>query len=268
MKYGRAEVRGKARLGLGIRFEPQGPASYSGLVAFRHFFSFVGVGERLWGCFRHLGTNPIYGHHVFMILSVVHLIIGHRRLRDMDAYRDDGMVKRIPGPERLPDVSTVSRSLAGADAQSVEKVQNESRRPVIERLAHERFSRITLDYDGSVSGTGRHAEGTAVGFNRKKKGARSCHPLFCTIARTDQVLDVHHRPGNIHDSNMAITFISHRMNQVRPCLPHAKIETRIDRAFLNETIVQQLHSSEAQFTTSVPFERFSVLKDLIEGRKK
>ena len=106
------------------------------------------------------------------------------------------MVKRILGLKRLPDVSTVSRSLAAADEKSVGKVRNESRRFVLERLAREGFSRVTLDYDGSVLSTGRHAEGTAVGFNRKRKGARSYYPLFCTIVQTDQVLDVHHRPGN------------------------------------------------------------------------
>ena len=225
MKYGRTDVRGKARLGLDIRFEPQNLTSYSGPIVFRHLFPLLGVGERLWGCFRHLRANPIYGHHVVMMLLVVHLIIGHRQLRDMDSYRDDGMVRRIPGPERLPDVSTVSRSPAGADAESVAKVRSESRRPVMERLVREGFSRVTLDYDGSVSGTGRHAEGTAVGFNRKKKGARSHHPLFCTIARTDRVLDVLHRPGNVHDSNGADAFISHRMSQVTLCLPYAKVET-------------------------------------------
>ena len=115
MKHSRADVRGKARLGPGIRFEPQGPASYSGPVVFQYLFPLLGVGERLWGCFRHLKTNPIYDHHVVMMLLTVHPIIGHRRLRDMDSYRDDGMVKRILGPERLPDVSTVSRSLAAAD---------------------------------------------------------------------------------------------------------------------------------------------------------
>ena len=59
--------------------------------------------------------QPIYGYHVIMMLLVVHLTIGPRRLRDMDAYRDDGMVKRIFDLERLTDVSTVSCFLADAD---------------------------------------------------------------------------------------------------------------------------------------------------------
>ena len=268
MKHSRADVRGKARPGLDIRFEPQSLTSYSGLIVFQHLFSLIGVKERLWRCFRHLKDNPIYGHHMIMMLLVVHLIIGHRRLRDVDYYRDDEMVKRVLGLKRLPDVSTVSRSLANADEQSVAKVRSESRRLVTERLVHEKCSRVTLDYDGSVLSTGRHAEGTAVGFNKKKKGARSYYPLFCTIAQTDQVLDVHHRPGNVHDSNGADAFIDHCVSHVRSCLPRAKVETRIDSAFFNETITQRLHSLGVAFTISVPFERFADLKGLVEGRKR
>ena len=73
---------------------------------------------------------------------------------------------------------------------------------------------------------------------------------------------------NVHDSNGADTFIGHRMSQVCSCLPRARIETRIDSAFLNETVAQQLHSSEVEFTASVPFERFPVLKGLIESEKR
>ena len=50
--------------------------------------------------------------------------------------------------------------------------------PEIAGLVRERLPRITLDFDGSVLSTQGHAEGTAVGFNPKKKGARSYYPLF------------------------------------------------------------------------------------------
>jgi len=68
-------------------------------------------------------------------------------------------------------------------------------------------TRVTLEFDGSVIGTGRYAEGTAVGFNRKKKGQRSHYPLRCSVAQTGQVLDMLQRPGNVHDSNGAQAFI-------------------------------------------------------------
>jgi hypothetical protein len=85
----------------------------------------IGIKEQLWGCFRHLKGGLIYSRHVIMMLWVVHLIIGHRKLRDVDYYRDDEMVKRVLGLKRLPDMCTLSRSLRSADELSVEKVQAE-----------------------------------------------------------------------------------------------------------------------------------------------
>ena len=268
MKLSRTAVRGKATLGMEVRFEPQKLTSYSGLILFQCFFSHLGLKERLGRCFRHLKANPIYGHHVVLLLLVVHLIIGHRQLQDLAYYRDDELVRRLLGLKRLPDVSTVSRSLKSADACSVDNVRAESRTVVIERLVAEGFATITLDFDGSVLSTGRHAEGTAVGFNKKKKGARSYYPLFCTVAQTDQVLDVHHRPGNVHDSKGADAFIERCVCTVRASLPRARIEVRMDSAFFSRDIIDRLHSLGVTFTVSVPFERLAELKGMIEGRQR
>jgi hypothetical protein len=56
------------------------------------------------------------------------------------------------------------------DQQSFDNVRNLSRSLVIEGLQREWFPRLTLDFDGSVQSTKGHAEGTAVGFNKVKKG--------------------------------------------------------------------------------------------------
>jgi len=131
------------------------------------------------------------------------------------------------------------------------------------------LSRITLDFDGSVYyTTGRSIEGTAVGFNKKKKGARSYYPLFCTIAQTGQVFDIHHRPGNVHDSNGAKEFIKQCVDFIREALPNIKIEIRMDSAFFSEDIVFMLDDSSIELTTSVPFERFAELKAMIENKTR
>jgi hypothetical protein len=95
--------------------------------------------------------------------------------------------------------------------------------------------RITLDFDGPVIGTGRFAEGTTSGFNRKKKGQRSYYLLFCTLAQTGQVLAVLHRSGNVHDSNGAEAFILQCIEQVKQAAPNTRIEVRMDGAFFSDT---------------------------------
>jgi hypothetical protein len=135
-------------------------------------------------------------------------------------------------------------------------------------LVEEQLARVTMDFDGSVLSTGRHAEGTAIGFNKKKKGARSYYPLFCTVAQTAQILDLHHRPGNVHDSNGAGPFIAACIERTRSSLPQAFLEARIDSAFFNEDQLVALDREEVEFTASVPFERFTKLKGIIECRQR
>ena len=179
------------------------------------------------------------------------------------------MVKRLLGLNRIPDVATVSRALANVDGESIERIRQLCRAMVIERLRQITLYRLTLDFDGSVSSTqGRGVEGTAVGFNKKKKGARSYYPLFCTIAQTGQVFDVYHRPGNVHDSHEAKGFLLDCIRILRQELPWVKIEIRMDSAFFSDEIVTLLDGLDVEFTLSVPFERFVELKRMIEGRRR
>jgi hypothetical protein len=252
-----------------IRFEEQRLTSFAGLVVFQGLFKELAIKQKLQNCFSHLKVSPIFGHHLIALCLIVHLLLGYRKLRDMDYYRDDPMVKRVLGVTRLPDVSTVSRSLARVDQDSVEKIRQMCRRWVLERLLRTGFSRLTLDFDGVVFSTqGRGREGTAVGFNRKKKGARSYYPLFCTVAQTGQVFDVYHRPGNVHDSNGAKEFVLQCIERIREVLPYVTIEVRMDGAFFSDEMVGLLDGTGIEFTLSVPFERFVELKGLIEQRQR
>jgi hypothetical protein len=155
------------------------------------------------------------------------------------------------------------------DGESIEGIRQLCRVLVIERLRKIGLYRLTLDFDGSVCSTqGRGVEGTAVGFNRKKKGARSYYPLFCTLAQTGQVFDVYHRPGNVHDSHGAKGFLLECIGILRQELPWVKIEVRMDSAFFSDEIVTLLDGLGVEFTLSVPFERFAELKKMIEERKR
>lgn len=200
-----------------------------------------------------------------VLLLIVHLLLGFRRLREIDYIRDDPLVLRIMGLRRIPDVSTVSRALAKMEPRSVANVRRLARSMVIDGLKRECFPRLTMDFDGSVQSTKGHAEGTAVGFNKKKKGARSYIPLFCTIAQTGQFFDVLHRSGNVHDSNGAAEFMMNCFRKARAEIKPAIVESRMDSAFFNENIISKLNGDNIRFTASVPFARFTELKEKVES---
>jgi hypothetical protein len=268
MKCSRREVRGKAHALPTLKFENQSLTSFAGLVVFQQFFAILQLKVRLARCFAHQTTGKVYSRATLFLQLVLHLLLGYRELRDSHYYRDDPLVKRLLGLRRLPDAATLSRMLKEADAKSVENLRRLLRELLFERLMNLGLSRITLDFDGSVQSTTRRAEGTAVGFNKKKKGARSYYPLFCTIAQTGQVLDFLHRSGNVHDSHGAREFILACVQAVRDVLPGVVIEVRMDSAFFSDEIIVALDDARIEFTVSVPFERFVELKGKIEARRR
>lgn len=268
MKCSRRQVRGKAYAAPQLKFENQSLTSFAGLVVLQQFFAAIRLRARLASCFAHQTAGKVFSRGILFLQLVLHLLLGYRELRDSRYYQDDPLVKRLLGLKRLPDAATLSRMLKEADPKSVENLRRLLRELLFERLVRLGLPRITLDFDGSVLSTMRHAEGTAVGFNKKKKGARSYYPLFCTIAQTGQVLDFLHRSGNVHDSHGAREFIVACIQRVREALPGVVIEVRMDSAFFSDEIVMALADAGIEFTVSVPFERFVELKGKIEGRKR
>ncbi len=268
MKCSRREVLGKAHALPELKFESQSLTSFSGLVVFQRFFTILRLKARLARCFAHQTAGKVFSRATLFLQLVLHLLFGYRELRDSRYYQDDPLVKRFLGLRRLPDVATLSRMLKEADPKSVQNLRQLMKDLLFERLVTLGLARITLDFDGSVQSTTRRAEGTAVGFNKKKKGARSYYPLFCTIAQTGQVLDFLHRSGNVHDSHGAREFILACVEAVREALPGVRIEVRMDSAFFSDEIVMALDDARIEFTVSVPFERFMELKGKIEGRKR
>lgn len=269
MKVSRKAARSTVHSIPEIRFEDQDLSSFSGVVLLQRLFQVLGLKESLRGCFRHLGSSGSYGLHSVFLVLVLHVFLGWRRLRDLTYYHDDPLVRRALGLKRLPSVSCVSRSLRSMDERSVERVASVSEELVLQRLDQEDFRTLTVDFDGSVISTrGAKTEGTAVGFNPKKKGGRSYYPLFATVAQTGQVLRTLHRPGNVHDSRGAAEFAQNVFLSLRKRFPGTRLEARLDSAHFSEKTLIWLDGEGVEFTISVPFERLTELKEMVTKRKR
>ncbi len=242
MKSGKSQIHATFYKIPEIRFEDQKLTSFSGLLIFQLLFKRINLRQRLKKCFAYLKGSPVFGHHLVVMPLIVHLPPGFRRSRETDRYRDDPPVLRITGLRKIPDVSAISRALSTMDDQGVENFRTLSQSPVIQGIDREQFYRQTSDFDGSVLSTERHAEGTAVGFNKVKKGARGYYPLFCTAALTGLFFDVRHRPGNVHDSNGAARFMPDCIKKAESPLSVSVIESRMDSAFSDRNIISMSDS--------------------------
>ena len=178
-----------------IKFQDANLTSFAGIILFQALFKKLHLKQKIAKCFQHLQFSPSYRLACIFQILVVHVLLGFRRLRELAYYKDDSMVLRTVGLKRMPEVSTITRSLNHLDNPSYEAVRALCRQLVLDRLAVSNFSTLTADFDGSVIWTqSRNTEGTAIGYNAKRRGARGYYPLFATLAQTGQVFDLEHRP--------------------------------------------------------------------------
>ncbi len=267
MRVSRKDVTSATHAIPEIRFEEQELTSFGGLVMFQALLQATDLRARLRAAVRHLPSGGGYCPSRITLLMIVHLFIGWRRLRDVDYYRDDPLVKRVVGLERMPSVSTLSRRLTEFDEESVGNLRGLLRGIVAERAISASPRRLTVDFDGSVVSTkARGIEGTAVGYNSKSKGSRSYYPLFAVMAQTGQVYDLLHRAGNTHDSRDALDFILTCERNLRSQGFEGTYEVRIDGAHYSDATCTGLNDAGIEFSVSVPFERLPELKAIIEKR--
>ena len=127
---------------------------------------------------------------------------------------------------------------------------------------------FNLDFGGSVQSSRGHIEGTAIKFNKAKKGARSYYSLFCTVVKTKQFFALHHRPGNGNDFNGAKAFTLGCLLDAKTMLSPAVLELCIDSILFSQDILTVFQNNKLIFTTSVPFERLLQLNQMVERRQR
>ena len=267
MKVPKSSIYNKKRCAAEVKFEADGGqlTAFSGLIVFAALFRRLGLASKVGLACPDTGGRLYTKACIFRWLTV-HVLLGCSKLRDCDNYRSDPMVLRTLGVDRIPSVPTASRVLREFTERDVSRLGDMVSEMVTDRLLAAGCATLTLDFDGTVLSTSRHAEGSAVGFNKQKKGARSYYPLVCVAAQSGQVFDLLHRSGNVHDSNGAPAFVESCVKRAREGVPGAKIEARLDSAFFSDEMITLLEKLGIEYTISVPFERFAELKTQIESR--
>lgn len=267
MKVPKSSIYSRKGCAAEVKFEAAGGqlTAFSGLIVFAALFRRLGLASKVAAACPDSGGRLYTKASVFRWLTV-HALLGCSKLRDCDNYRSDPLVLGTLGMGRIPSVPTASRVLREFTGEDIGRLGDTVSRMVTDRLLAAGCATLTLDFDGTVLSTSRHAEGSAVGFNKQKKGARSYYPLLCVVAQSGQVFDLLHRSGNVHDSNGAPAFVESCVRRARERVPGAKVEARLDSAFFSDGMVALLEKLGVEYTISVPFERFAELKRQIEGR--
>ena len=200
-----------------IRSTPKAVTPFGGLVSLIEFFNKIGLATKFMEAmpFALLSPNAIAPAHTLMAF-VSSVIAGAKRFAHSDWLRFDKALHAMLGIERFPSADTVRNLFARFTQGTIEAFWRPLWRwllPLFDAPA-EGFS---LDLDSTLFQRSGHQQGAAKGYNPRRPGRKTHHPLLAVLGEAQCVLHAWLRSGN----TVASRGVSHFLSEALTLLPAA-----------------------------------------------
>jgi len=269
VRLSRADFHSACKSFFKIEFASQDITAFGGLELIRRYFRLIELGRTVRSVFARYDLGGDYRAIDMMLVIVVLILVGGRRLDHLNYLCEDPLVKRFCGLLRLPRERSVARWLKRFTHKSLQALVEINSQIVCAAIEKEKLGRLTLDIDGSVITTGASVSWAFRGFNPHHRKDPSYYPILAHLAQTGHILRVKNRPGNVHDSKGAVAFVRDLIDDVRMRLGRSlPLEFRMDGAFFQREIIELLDRRGAGYAIKVPFFKWLGLLAVIRERQR
>jgi len=172
-------------------------------------------------------------HFAELILALIYsIIMGLRRINKTEILQYNGAFLLMLGLSKFPDQSTLRRFLARLFTRDIRQIVrlHDSLRAQLFALPYRRHSLI-FDIDSIVVVLYGKQEKAKVGYNPKKPGRRSYHPIVCFEAYFQEFWHGSLRAGNAASSTGIIGFLKACLAKVPSGITMSRVRFRMDSGF-------------------------------------
>jgi hypothetical protein len=221
-----------------------------GLLLIRRLWDQLGIGEWLRNQTHEIGGR--FQSTLLVEVWVVLLLYGGGVMDDLKLLNARG-IRRLFGWVAIPDPTTFGRWLRRGGEALVSVLDR-----LVWLLVQRRWqqvgtpTKIMVVLDSTVVVRyGKKQAGAEVGYNPKKRGRPSHHPLVAFSAHTGDCLGVLWRPGSAHTAAGSIDWLRQIVARLRGLGVH-DITVRMDKGFFSKEMVQALVALEVRFFLKMP----------------
>src|SRR5574341_31514 len=239
----------KGRRNLPIAFEEPHLTHFAGMALIQAFCQRLGLRRLLQQALRPAPRYRDY-HPAELVLALLYaIIVGLERINATQVLQYNGAFQQIVGLPQFPDATTLRRFLRRLRPRHIRQLVrlHDQLRQMLFARPRPRSS-LVFDLDSVVLVLYGHAEGARVGYNPKKRGRRSYHPLLCFEAHRQEFWHGSLRPGNTVAATGAIGFLRVCLAKVPPGLARSRIRVRGDAGFFGKRVVEFLDGEGAGYT--------------------
>ena len=247
----RPHVQGSGRP-LRVRHSARNLTDGAGLVVVRKLFDRFGLAG--WIDDRAKKEKGFFRPGLMTEVWIALLLYGGGVIDDLPLLDRRG-VRRIFGWVRVPDPTTFGRWLRRANGRMVPLLDE-----LLWRMVRQRWAllpggvpgKLTLMLDSTVVVRyGQKQAGAEVGYNPKKRGRPSHHPIVAFTRETGDCLGVLWRPGNAHTAEGAGEWLGKLVGRLKGAGVE-EITVRLDKGFISKEMVETLQELDVFFLLKVP----------------
>lgn len=217
---------------------------FGGMWLIQRFCKMIGLKKRLQEHVRFFQKNQNYHPSELILVLFYTIIMGLRRINKTEILQYNGAFLEMLGLKRFPDQSTLRRFLKRLHPKMIRRLVrlHDSMRAYLFSLPNNRTT-LTFDIDSVVITIYGKQEGAKIGYNPKKHGRRSYHPLLCFESHFQEFWHGSLRPGNTGSSTGAIPFIKACLAKVPQSIAMSRIRFRMDAGYYGSPIIRFLDAT-------------------------
>jgi len=224
--------------------------NYSGVSTIFKFMSKLEIAQSLNTLGTKVHHNAKYDTGKILSAIAMGLNCGLNRISKIENFTLDPLVQHLLGLTGPISDSTIKNYLKKFDMKQttafMEMIGKTSRK------VHQKLGtcKDILDIDSSVKTVYGNQQGASKGFNEKKKGAKSYHPLLAFLGSTRECLLSWLRPGNTYTANGSSEFIKQAFDMLPKRMNSLLV--RGDSGFFNEKLIRAIEERKgAQYLIKV-----------------
>jgi Transposase DDE domain group 1 len=219
---------------------------WAGVILLRLYFEWIKLGEELSEAlvdFAKRSNNQISSVEV-MLSWFYGLALGAERFEHFTRYRRDRLLGELLGIERFGSPDTLRRLFLRFGYREVTEVSERLMRFSLTRMRPILLGH-TLDLDSTVLCRYGEQEGSLKGYNPKKPGRPSHHPLVAFLAEGRRLLWAVLRSGNSGSANGCVEFLKQAL-EVLPAGQRIGL-VRADAGFFEKRLLEYLEGQELPY---------------------
>ena len=226
---------------LDFSFEAESLTHFGGLFLIQRFCHKLCLRRRLERILKDAPSWADYPPADLVLVLLYVLIAGLPRVSKTEILQSDGLFLSLVGLKKFPDPTALRRFLHRVSPQAIRQIAR-----LHDQLRAQLFSlpdpRTTLVFhlDSVVLTLYGKQQGARLGYNPKKKGRPSYHPLLCFEAHGQEFWHGSLRPGDAAANTGARALIARCLEKVPSQVAVARIRVLADAGFFSGKLVGDL----------------------------